>query len=118
MNVNGLLLFVAESKKDLPDGLAAAKADLQSKFKGGLPALFYGQISWLPVLVQAGLRLQFGRLDASSGEVRAHECAAECARLLLRAAAWWQPLLLLLCVDGDCRLCPASLLQCSQCSTP
>ncbi len=71
MTANGLLLFVAVVKNDEPDGLAAAKADLEYMFKGGLPAVFYGQIPWIPVMVQAGLKLKFGRLDEFTGKVRA-----------------------------------------------
>jgi hypothetical protein len=64
----GLVLCVGESKMA---ALKAAKDDLVVKLKGGLPALYYGGIPWIPVFMHAGLTVQFGLLTAD-GVVRVH----------------------------------------------
>lgn len=66
--VNRLLLAVGEEKK-ADEELGSARADLETKCKGGFPELFYQEIPFLPAYIAAGNSFQWAYIDVRSGQV-------------------------------------------------
>ena len=66
--VDCLLMYVGVEKKGNEE-LVAAQKDLELKFAGGFPELFYHKIQFLPIYAAAGNLYRRGLLDIASGKV-------------------------------------------------
>lgn len=61
-NAFRLSLLFGEDKVLKQQGLEHSWKDLEIKLASGYPALFYGQIPYLPIYAAAGVHIQFGLL--------------------------------------------------------
>ena len=66
--VERLLMYIGEEKNG-NEGLLAAQKDVETKFAGGFPELFYGDIQFLPVYAAAGNKYGTGLMKVASGKV-------------------------------------------------
>ena len=61
-------MYIGEEKRGNEE-LAAAQRDVELKFAGGFPELFYRKIQFLPVYAAAGNLYKRGLLEVASGKV-------------------------------------------------